>query len=102
MSGGLDARDVDRTYRRKMEAEASDEDHREYCWRVNGRAVLRTELSTPFRSLGASLVSHIARDQLLLPDGARQLRALVECTMTRDEWWEHVREQARGGRRRLL
>lgn len=90
----LSAADLDKTFRGKMQAGLSDTDHRYYEWEVDGRLILTTKLSTPIRSkkvLGDGLVSTIARTQLRLPRGASQLRKLVECSMSRDEWWEHVR-----------
>ena len=102
MAGGLSARDLDKTYRGKMQAEVSEYDHQGYVWRFEGRAVLRTELSTPLRDIGPNLVGHIARDQLLLPRGAAALRELVQCTMTADEWEAHVEQVAKSGHRRLL
>jgi hypothetical protein len=102
LAGGLDARDIDRVYRGKMRAAVDDDDHRVYVWWLDGRAVIRTELSTPFSSIGSSLVGEIARAQLRLPRGAPQLRELVACTMTCEQWWAHVASIAAAGSRRLL
>jgi len=96
----LAARDVDQAFQRKMQAEVDEGDHRFYVWRIDGRAVLRTELSTPLRDLSAGLVSAIAR-QLLLRN-ASELRELVQCTKSREWWWQHVHDQADAARRRLL
>lgn len=86
-------------FRGKMEAEVSEGDHRFYVWRVEGRAVLKTQLSTPFKDISAKLVSIIAR-QLQLPDGGSQLAQLVNCTITREQWRAHVASLADGGARR--
>jgi hypothetical protein len=98
----LSARDVDATFRGKMEAEVGETDHRVYVWRLDGRAVLRTELSTPLRELGPSLVAHIARRQLHLPNGPKSLVELVSCRMSREAWWEHVAIVAQDETRRLI
>ncbi len=85
-----------------MGAEVSETDHRMYVWRVDGRAVLRTELSTPLRDVGSSLVAHIARKQLQLTNGAKDLAALVECTYTKEAWGEHLAKVAQDSTRRIL
>ena len=85
-----------------MEADVSETDHRMYVWRVDGRAVLRTELSTPLRDVGTGLIAHIARKQLLLKDGAKDLAALVACTYTQESWREHLSTVAQDSARRLL
>jgi hypothetical protein len=85
-----------------MQAAVDDDDHRAYIWWIDGRAAIRTELSTPLRSIGSALVGQIAREQLHLPRGAPQLRELVACTMTREQWWAHVASIAAAGSRRLL
>jgi 3-methyladenine DNA glycosylase/8-oxoguanine DNA glycosylase len=93
---------LDETFRAKMDADVKDADHRQYVWWHEGRAVLRTELSTPLRGdVGASLVSHIARQQLHLPRGATDLARLCQCTMSAEEWGAHVAEHAGQANRRL-
>lgn len=92
----MSAAELDRTYRRKMEATTTETHHAFYEWAVDGRIVIATKLSTPFhRDIGAGLIATIAREQLRLPEGSRQLRQLVQCTMSREQWWEHVRRVAR-------
>jgi hypothetical protein len=85
-----------------MEAELSDRDHEYYFWRLGERTVLTTRLSTPFRgTLSAKLVSHIASRQLRLPHGAQDLAGLVNCNMSREEWWIHVRRESDAANRQV-
>lgn len=90
----LDPRKLDATYRGKMHADYLDNDHRWYFWYHEGRLVLKTYLSTPFRgTISSNMVSLIARNQLRL-GSANKLAELVQCSMSTADWDVHVETYA--------
>ena len=80
----LRARAVDRALRNKIGFDREERRHRVYLLRVGGVTVAQTLMSHGSRELDRNLVGRMAR-QLGLT--SRQFRDLVNCPMTRQEFF---------------
>lgn len=88
----LPRREVERQLTQKLLMEPRPGDHRYYYLFINGRKVARTHVSTGTnsRTLGDNMVSTMARQ---LNVTTSFFREIVNCTKTRDQYLQQLRDQ---------
>lgn len=78
----------------KLGMQLDRRDHRWYVLEIDGRPIVRTFVSTggKYKTLGHDLVARMARQLLVTTPFVVEL---VQCSKTREEYLDHLRQSGR-------